>query len=56
MLAAMDLAGYTASEADDLRKAISKKNEECHRPNIKIKFIAGAQKNGIDEETATRHL
>ena len=51
MFAAMDLAGYTASESDDLRKAISKKKKdkvEKHR----IKFIDGAQKNGVAKETA----
>ncbi len=51
MFAAMDLAGYTASESDDLRKAISKKKKdkvEKHR----IKFIEGAKKNGVAEETA----
>ncbi len=51
MFAAMDLAGYTASESDDLRKAISKKKKdkvEKHR----IKFIEGAQKNGVTKETA----
>ncbi len=52
MFAAMDLAGYTASEADELRKAVSKKNKEKlleHRQ----KFVSGAVKNSIDEETAT---
>jgi DNA polymerase III alpha subunit len=29
MIAAMNLAGYNASEADELRKAISKKNAEA---------------------------
>jgi DNA polymerase-3 subunit alpha len=51
MFAAMDLAGYTASEADDLRKAIAKKIKEKllkHRE----KFIKGSVKNGISEETA----
>jgi DNA polymerase-3 subunit alpha len=51
MLAVMELAGYSAADADDFRKAISKKqadNIEKH----KKKFIAGAGKNDIDEETA----
>jgi DNA polymerase-3 subunit alpha len=51
MFAAMDLAGYTASEADDLRKAIAKKIKEKllkHRE----KFIRGSVRNGISEETA----
>jgi DNA polymerase-3 subunit alpha len=52
MFAAMRLAGYTAPESDDLRKAISKKLKEKllkHRE----KFIAGAVKNNIPAETAT---
>ena len=51
MIAAMNLAGYTASEADELRKAISKKNADAlmkHRQ----KFITGAKVNNIPEETS----
>ncbi len=50
MRAAVDLAGYTLSEADELRKAISKKQKdklELHRD----KFIKGAVANGIPQET-----
>ena len=51
MFAVMNLAGYTAPEADDLRKAISKKQKDKllkHRE----KFISGATEGGIAEETA----
>lgn len=51
MFAVMELAGYSAPEADDLRKAVAKKIKEKllkHRH----KFIKGAMKNGIDEEVA----
>ncbi|HEX9617369.1 MAG TPA: DNA polymerase III subunit alpha, partial [Anaerolineales bacterium] len=51
MFAVMKLAGYTAPEADELRKAVSKKQKEKllkHRE----KFVAGAVKSGIPEETA----
>jgi DNA polymerase-3 subunit alpha len=51
MFAVMNLAGYTAPEADDLRKAISKKQKEKllkHRE----KFIIGATEGGIQVETA----
>ena len=51
MFAAMELAGYNASEADELRKAISKKKKnqlESHRQ----KFVRGAVENGIERETA----
>ncbi|HEY58051.1 MAG TPA: DNA polymerase III subunit alpha [Anaerolineae bacterium] len=51
MFAAMELAGYTASEADDLRKAIAKKKKaklEKHRK----KFVEGAVTNGLEPEVA----
>jgi DNA polymerase-3 subunit alpha len=51
MFAAMDLASYTASEADELRKAISKKKADAIAKH-RIKFVAGAVKNGIPEDTA----
>lgn len=52
MFAAIDLAGYSASEADDLRKAISKKKADSIAKH-RLKFIKGAQENGIEEATAT---
>jgi len=51
MRAAVELAAYTPSESDELRKAISKKKKseiEKHR----IKFVSGAVKEGMDKETA----
>jgi DNA polymerase-3 subunit alpha len=51
MSAAVTLAGYTPSEADDLRKAIAKKIKdklEKHRE----KFVTGAVKHGIPQDTA----
>lgn len=51
MQAAVDLAGYTPSESDELRKAISKKKKEDidkHRN----KFVKGAITKGINETTA----
>ncbi len=42
MQAAMQLAGYEASEADSLRKAIAKKKEEKLKEHRK-KFVKGAQ-------------
>jgi DNA polymerase-3 subunit alpha len=53
MFAVMNLAGYTAPEADDLRKAISKKQKDKllkHRE----KFISGSTKGGISEDTARK--
>ena len=52
MFAVMSLAGYSAPEADDLRKAIAKKLKDKllkHRQ----KFIDGSVKNGIAEDTAS---
>ena len=51
MRAAMDLAGYTASDADDLRKAIAKKIEAKLRKHRK-QFAKGAVKKGIAESAA----
>lgn len=52
MFAAIDLANYTASESDDLRKAIAKKKADALMKHKK-KFIEGAAANGIDEKIAT---
>jgi DNA polymerase-3 subunit alpha len=51
MLAVMELAGYTAAEADDLRKAISKKIAESLQKHKK-KFIEGASQRGIEPKAA----
>lgn len=51
MFAVMQLAGYTAPESDDLRKAISKKQKEKLEQH-REKFVEGAVANGILEQTA----
>lgn len=51
MFAVMEVAGYTPSEADDLRKAIAKKIESKLHKHRK-KFVEGAVKQGIAEKTA----
>jgi DNA polymerase-3 subunit alpha len=51
MRAAVELAGYSPSESDELRRAISKKKKqeiEKHRR----KFVAGAVKHGMPRDTA----
>ncbi len=51
MRAAVELAGYSPSESDELRSAISKKKKqeiEKHRR----KFVAGAVKHGMPRDTA----
>ena len=52
MRAAVDLAGYSMSESDELRKAISKKQKDKLEKH-KLKFIKGAVASGImDHDTA----
>ncbi len=51
MRAAVELAGYSPSEADELRKAISKKKKEDIEKHRK-KFVNGAVKHGIPQDTA----
>ncbi len=51
MMAAMTLAGYTAAEADELRKVISKKQVTALTKHRK-KFIQGAVVKGIPEKEA----
>ncbi len=51
MRAAVELAGYTPSESDDLRSAISKKKKEAIEKHRK-KFIEGAVKQGMERSTA----
>ncbi len=51
MRASVELAGYTPSESDDLRKAISKKKkEEIEKHHAK--FVEGAVKKGMERDTA----
>jgi len=50
MRAAVELAGYTPSEADDLRKAISKKKKEEIEKHHQ-KFVEGAAAKGIPRAT-----
>ncbi len=51
MRAAIELAGYTPSESDDLRKAISKKKKDDINKHH-VKFVEGAVLKGIARETS----
>jgi DNA polymerase-3 subunit alpha len=51
MYTAMQLAGYTASEADFLRKAVAKKKAEALHQE-RDRFVKGAAGNGISTSTA----
>jgi DNA polymerase III subunit alpha len=48
---AVQLAGYLPGEADEIRKAVSKKIKEKIEAH-KLKFIAGSVKNGINQSVA----
>jgi DNA polymerase-3 subunit alpha len=50
---AADLAGFTMSEADDLRKAMGKKKPELMAEQ-RAKFLAGAKARGVREKVAER--
>lgn len=51
MQAAVDIAGYSLSESDDLRSAISKKKADKIQLH-KEKFVQGAVNRGLEEEVA----
>ena len=51
MFAAMEIAGYSAPEADDLRKAIAKKKADMIAKHREM-FVQGAVKRGVDEGVA----
>jgi DNA polymerase III subunit alpha len=51
MRAAVEIAGYTPSESDELRKAISKKKKEEIEKHRK-KFVDGAVREGMEKEIA----
>lgn len=49
----VDLAGYTASQADDMRKAIGKKDKEKMAKHQEL-FINGCDSNKIDKQVAEK--
>lgn len=53
MLASEEIAGFTLSKADLLRKAISKKNETVLSA-MREDFLSGSVKNGFDRDKASR--
>lgn len=53
MKMAIALAGFTPGEADGLRKAMSKKIPEVIEAQ-REKFVAGAEKNGVDKKVADK--
>jgi error-prone DNA polymerase len=51
---AMALAGFGVGEAEALRRAMSRKRSEAAIEALRGRFIEGALRNGVDEETANR--
>jgi DNA polymerase-3 subunit alpha len=51
MQVSKDMAGFTGGEADTLRKAMGKKIAELMK-TMKVKFIDGSVKNGVDRPIA----
>jgi len=49
----LDLAGYTAGQADEMRKIIGKKQKELI-PAERAKFVEGCVRNGIERALAVR--
>ena len=47
---AMELAGFSASEGDQLRKVITKKHREKRLADFHAKFIAGGKERGVPGE------
>ncbi len=51
MRVASDMAGFSLGKADNLRSAMGKKKKSVME-KLKLEFISGCQKNGIEKETA----
>jgi error-prone DNA polymerase len=51
---AMELAGFSSSEAEGLRRAMSRKRSEEALRGYHDRFIAGALERGVETETAER--
>ncbi len=49
---AMAIAGFSAGEADALRRAMSRKRSKEAMERLKQRFLDGARRNGVDENTA----
>jgi error-prone DNA polymerase len=51
---AMALAGFSVGEAEALRRAMSRKRSEAAIEALRGRFLEGALRNGVDEQTANR--
>ena len=50
----MDVAGFTAAEADEVRRAFARPNSAHLVAMHRERFVEGARRNGVPEETAGR--
>ena len=51
---AMDVAGFSGLEADQLRRAFGRRNNETLIQHYREKFLAGAAERGVSEDVAER--
>ncbi|MBA2084217.1 Error-prone repair-like of DNA polymerase III alpha subunit [Dehalococcoides mccartyi] len=49
---AIDVAGFKPAEADQLRRAFSRRHNQALLEDYRSRFLAGALARGVDEETA----
>ncbi|ASR34178.1 error-prone DNA polymerase [Prauserella marina] len=54
MQIALDVAGFTAAEADELRHAMGAKRSGRKMERLRQRFYEGAARNGVDERMAER--
>ncbi|GAB2752137.1 error-prone DNA polymerase [Amycolatopsis magusensis] len=54
MQIALDVAGFTAAEADQLRHAMGSKRSEKRMEQLRQRFYDGAAANGVERELAAR--
>ncbi|WP_030532790.1 error-prone DNA polymerase [Prauserella rugosa] len=54
MQLALDVAGFTAAEADELRHAMGSKRSGRKMERLRQRFYDGAARNGVDREMAAR--
>ncbi|WP_326956013.1 error-prone DNA polymerase [Amycolatopsis sp. NBC_01286] len=54
MQIALDVANFTAAEADQLRHAMGSKRSESKMDRLRQRFLEGAAANGVEEELAKK--
>ncbi len=54
MQIAVDVAGFTPVEADELRQAMSAKRSDARMERLRDRLFAGMEKKGVSDEAATR--